>query len=250
MLTQVNRTTTLPPLRCKSRMAVMFIGTGILLAPIAPFGSVLLTSSALTAMRRSTCEPAKGTTLVVGRQARIYSLPGSKPLETERIFGCLVSTGHSRQLNALPKPRYVFGKGRGVSVDTDAFALHAPWAAYPENFYGLDTSVLAVTVKNLRTGSTTYCRVGGNRRPMRPGPSVTDIALGRNGHVAWIGKSKLELFPFTFTRRVGACASIASREIESSEIENGEGIDLHSLILHGSMLTWINSGVTHTAALR
>jgi hypothetical protein len=223
----------------------MFIGTGTLLAVIVPFASVLLISSAPAAARGATCGSGKGTILAAGRQVRVYSLPGSKPPETERIFGCLIATGRSWQLNAVAMPPDV-RQGRSVSVDTETLSLHAPSVAYPETFLGLDTSVLAVTVKDLRTGEVSYCRVGFRIAPVRS-PLVTAIALKPGGSLAWMGESRLpqESGRASLSPEVGICDSTGSRILDS-----GQGIKLHSLALHGSRLTWTDSGVTHTAELR
>src|SRR6478672_10106614 len=68
----------------------------------------------------------KGQTLLEGRKARIYSLPGAEPPYTERIFACLVWTGGISQLNHWPK-RAPFCCGRWPHIDTEVLALHAPW---------------------------------------------------------------------------------------------------------------------------
>jgi hypothetical protein len=184
----------------------------------------------------------KGQTLLEGGRERIYSVPGSKPPGTERIFGCLVWKGGISifQLNRWPK-HAPYCCGRWTTVDTEALAIRAPWVAYAESFSGIDTSALTVAAMDLRQGETSYCLVGGRRAPRR-GPTVTGIALRRNGHRAWIGESGLS------TPEIGVCAS-TEREVKGEVIASGDGIDLQSLALHDSTLTWTDSGNRQSATL-
>jgi hypothetical protein len=71
---------------------------------------------------------------------------------------------------------------------------------------------------------------------------VTGIALGGNGHRAWIGESALS------TPEIGVCAS-TEREVKGEVIASGDGIDLESLALHDSTLTWTDSGNRQSATL-
>jgi hypothetical protein len=101
--------------------------------------------------------------------------------------------------------------------------------AFEAAFSGIDTSVIVAVVKNLRNGATSDCPVGYRGHPRNPGPKLTDLVLRRNGHVGWIGESWQCLPPSftpTYTRRVGACAMKAGREVESIELESGSGIAL------------------------
>ncbi|HVC06146.1 MAG TPA: hypothetical protein VND98_00975 [Solirubrobacterales bacterium] len=183
------------------------------------------------------CGPVKGDTILTDRDGRIYSLPGSEPPETDRIFACLVSGGVVRKLSPLGKSKF-----RPPMMGAP-FVLRAPWVAGLVSEHGRDTLRLAIGARDLRTGAFRSCEVGfgfngGNK------PSVAGIVLKRDGSVAWIGKSRV---PGTTQRapEVGVC----SVNGEEAVLDSGEGIDLHSLELHGSTLTWANSGVTHYAVL-
>jgi hypothetical protein len=177
------------------------------------------------------CGPARGTTLLAGRRGRIYTLPGSEPPRTERLYACLVATQRTWTLVSY--------------ADIEPVALNAPWVAYPESIRGRDTSRLKVAVKNLRTGATLYCQAGFRIAPASR-PHLTGIGLKRDASLAWIGESR----PPPSSGRgplvpvVGVCDSTGSRVLDS-----GEGIDLHSLKLHGSTLTWTDEGETRSATL-
>jgi hypothetical protein len=119
----------------------------------------------------------------------------------------------------------------------EPFVLHAPWVAGREVKRGRDTLRLAVRARNLRTGATISCPVGFGFNPGNK-PSLSGIVLKHDGSVAWIGKKGGS------TLAVGACDSTGERILDS-----GEGIDLESLKLHGSTVTWIYSGESRSAVL-
>jgi hypothetical protein len=207
--------------------------------------------------RRLTCGPATGKTLVAGRQARIYSLPGPEPPETEHIIGCLVATGQSQILNSAVRAKTAPVRGRRPSVETEAISLHAPWVAYAESFHGIDTGQLLVTALNLRSGAAAYCPVGGWQAPHRR-VSVTGVALKRNGSVAWIGAGSAhepdgrEAEPISGSLVYGPLEPeiVACDTTGEHVLDSGEGIDLNSLALRSSILTWTNAGATRSAWLR
>lgn len=126
-----------------------------------------------------------------------------------------------------------------------AISIAAPRVSYAETFYGVDTSVLAVVVKDLSKGTAAYCRVAFTEAPA-PRPAVTKIALSATWSVGWIGRSRTmqQSGRSPLTPTVGVCDSAGSRVIES-----GNGLDLHSLALHGTQLTWLNGGQQHSTRL-
>ena len=70
--------------------------------------------------------------------------------------------------------------------------------------------------------------------------------LKPDGSLAWVGSTKQTLGGRRgpLTPEVGACDSTGEHLLDSSA-----GIDLQSLALHGSTLTWTDSGETHSAIL-
>jgi hypothetical protein len=123
---------------------------------------------------------------------------------------------------------------------------------------------LAIVAKNLLTGGARLWAVGGRRGSPKNAPSVTDLALKRNGSVAWIAIQRVALpvqpvyippgttlppiYPprrWSYERRVVA----GNRTGEQVVLDSGESIDLHSLRLHGSTLSWTDFGETRMAQL-
>ena len=196
------------------------------------------------ARRSQSCGPAKAATLLAEPKARIYGAGGPNPLEPgrpERIYGCLVSTGHSIKLSPLPRT-----SRWGAPVMYGPFALDAPWAAGAVGQQtGRDSRENSISTRNLRSGQRKSCYVGGGHSPRASG-GVTSIVLKRNGSFAWSGHSRIgevtggELPP----PKVVACESTGQHVLDS-----GPGIDLHSLKLHGSKLTWTDAGEARSAVL-
>jgi hypothetical protein len=148
-------------------------------------------------------------------------------------------------------------------VDTKTLAIDAPWVAYAKTFSGTDTQKLSVVATNLRTNARNNCKVGGRRLPEK-GPSISDMALKRDGSVAWIGTRRVTnpppspiysppgtpappvapFIPWSYKKQVVACDRTGEQVLDS-----GVGIGLHSLNLHGSTLSWTAFGETRTARL-
>ncbi len=186
--------------------------------------------------RSHTCGPANGETLLAEPKARIYGAGGLNPLEPgrpERVYGCLVSTGRSIKLSPLPRT-----SRWGAPVMYGPFALDAPWAAGGVGQQtGRDSRENSISARNLRSGQRKSCYVGNGHSPRASG-GVRSIVLKRNGSFAWSGHSRIgevtggELPP----PKVVACDSTGEHVLDS-----GPGIDLHSLKLQGSRLTWIDA---------
>ncbi len=212
------------------------MSAGIVLAAAVSLGAFPLGSLAAPTGGSSSCGPTKGKSLVADRQARIYSLPGP-PTEIQRIFGCLVSTGRSRKLSPI-----LLGRRDSESMSAP-FVLQAPWIAGAGwRLRGVDGVTLTARAVNLRTGVSKDCFVGA--RPGTVGRLIS-IVLKRNGSLGWAGNGQfgppVRKPP---VHEVVVCDSEGERLLDS-----GAGINLHSLALHGSTLTWTNAGVTRTAVL-
>jgi hypothetical protein len=180
------------------------------------------------------CGPRKAASILARGGIRVYALPAHAGEHSERLFGCLGGATRSYRLNATPR-RPVFGEDRSVSVGTKTITVNAPRIAYTEVFYGRDTSVLAIAVRDLSRGTVAYCKAAFTEAPASV-PVIKKIALSSTWSVGWIGRSRP---PHESGR-----SPLSPRVIES-----GEGIDLNSLGLHGVRLTWLNAGTQHSIQL-
>jgi hypothetical protein len=199
----------------------------------AAVATVLLSSAGATAGQSRRCGSGEGTTLVAGRRARIFSLPSPSPTfpHARVVFGCLVSTGHTVRLGNWYGP----------------LTLKVPWAAGLVTFHhGRDSRSHEVIARNLSSGERRSCRAGAGHSPRTAG-DVISVALKRNGSLAWAGHAQFGVEPLDqpTTPEIVACDSQGERLLES-----GASIELRSLAVRGSTLTWTNAGVVHSALLR
>jgi hypothetical protein len=195
--------------------------------------------------RVRSCGPASDSTLLADETARIYEPPGSRTQVGEPIvYGCLVSNGKSIKLSPLPR-----ASGWRAPRMFGPFALDGPWAAgLAIQAKGRDTRRNSVVARNLRSGEMKSCLVGTGHHSPRSIGSVTSIALKQNGSFAWAGQARIgqsaetgRQFP---PREVVACDSDGEQLLDS-----GLGVDLHSLSLQGSTLTWTDGGETRSATI-
>jgi hypothetical protein len=132
------------------------------------------------------------------------------------------------------------------AVNTKTLILRSPWVGFVATTSGIDTSTTTVVARNLQTDALVYCGAGGARAP-EPAPSVTSLALTRNGGLAWIGTSNLNPSGIDgpLVSRVAECGANGALKT----LDEGEGIDLRSLELHGFVLRWTDGGQVRTATL-
>lgn len=172
---------------------------------------------------------------------RVYSFatdaePVFPPLN-EEVFGCLAGVGRFWRLDIKP------GSSVGRNFDTRSIDLHAPWAAYALDRYFVDTSIHWAMARNLRTGELTRCEVSGDLEWATG--ALPELRVKTNGVVAFTAEEADPLqSPYGFGREVGFCAGD-----ELTVLDQGMGIEPHSLSLHGSWLTWSSSGEARSALL-
>jgi hypothetical protein len=229
---------------------VLIAGTAICLGAVASFAAASKVAPK--------CGPSGGTTLIEGRRARVYSLPGGgEPAWTTRIYGCLSLRGsHDWQLS----PRDTRHSPRLL---TKTILLNAPWSGGVMRSAGGDSYSLSVRARNLRTGFSNECEAGAGRFPRSVGnASVAKAVLSPSGTLAWSGYgvireyegpvSGVQYFPSSTPYFVRAesgdeivVCSAGSREV----LDSGEKLDLASIRLRGSTLTWTNAGQPKKAQL-
>jgi hypothetical protein len=187
------------------------------------------------------CKSAKGKTLLTGPSGRIYAPPQkpvSMPGETI-INACLNSMAHPVRLSPRSTERTETEKAH-YEYTTGPFQLQGPWVAgVGHTRHGIDTSQVAIKAVNLKTGAVKQCTGWANVG--HPGGKVTAIALKSNGSTAW---AMVPGFRPPHVNTVAACESEGRRVLDE-----GEGIDLESLALNGSTVTWTDSGEMRSATL-
>jgi hypothetical protein len=224
----------------KTRTALLtsLLATG--LALFMAVGTAMAQRVALGQARQeaAVCGPT-GETLSVGARARVYRL--ERPRVRSVVLGCV--KGHKPQ--RLDRPRQADTPWEGATqpwIDSELIALDAPWVAYVENFVNVDVGDKEVGVLNLRSGARWHCPIGPWSTIAETGFETTGIVVTQKGSAGWIGEER------TLQKRrreVHACEG-ARRQI----LDEGPGIGLHSLRLHGITLSWTDAGAPRSAQLR
>jgi hypothetical protein len=199
--------------------------------------TVVLASTCLAPAAPSShyvCGPASGISVIEGRRARVYSLQPPDAAVSERILGCLRSGGRPRQLSP-------HGAQNWLLVETAV--LHAPWAGGIMRRSGVDTHHFHARATNLRTGATVECEAGGGRSGPGGGTGtvIKKVLLAASGALVWSSDVRSRGTGES-GRQVLACTAEGVLVLAASE-----GIDLASPQVHGSTVTWTDSGNRRTA---
>lgn len=212
---------------------------------VAVFTTAALPSPTTASVGSSRCQPRPSTTLVTGRLGRVYSVPLAGPArkrapEGARVYGCLFAAGRPVLLGRT------FAFLDHARVETDAFALHAPRVAYAETFMGVDFNRVHLVVRDLRTGKVEQEQDAAPKTPLVESfTSVADIELTGTGAVAWSSEKTSMV-----DRRHPAREVAATDSSGLTVLDEGEGIDVHSLTLPRSKLSWLDGGVPRSVFLR
>ena len=193
-------------------------------------------SAARERVSPSQCNPAGSLAIATLEGMTVIWLPREKG---SVIYGCLLPGGQIQPLGrGGTDPRIELSP---FSLDLRTLVGNPPWVAYVKFFLvGVDTLHSYVVAKNLRTGAVKRCRVG--HRENGYGPEPVAFVLKANGSIAWTRENPEALIDHQ--RAMGACDSVGQAILDA-----GETLDVHSLALRGSLLTWSNGGVARSARL-
>jgi hypothetical protein len=174
-------------------------------------------------------------TLAANSQVRVYrGVAPSGHGGTAPVLSCLKSSGKSRRLGPLQR------LGKSASV-RGPFALKATWTgAVEERKAGTNSAKVFVISQDARTGKTRRCLVGSGDRPGRF-PAVRHLFIDKTGALAW---GAFTASPTGQAPEIGVCDSQGNRILDS-----GAGVEIDSLELRGSVLSWVNAGGPRSAVL-
>lgn len=179
--------------------------------------------------RAAECGPAAAKTLAASSRARVYSQGGS-------VYGCIAGARRSRRLGSA-----------GLCIGTTRIspvAVVGELAAYGAESCGVDTGSTLVQLRRLSDGRTLFSTSATTASPGAESyQQVGSIVVRRSRALAWIvGTSSLATH-----RQV---KQVLEREGSGSRVlATGAGIELGSLRLRGSQLSWRDNGAEHTARL-
>jgi hypothetical protein len=200
------------------------------IAAILLITPTLLQASASSRRAAASCGPSAARTLASGARLRVYTLGG--PTSTQAVNACLKPLGPPRRLGpARPNGKFFASSMPGP------FGLAAPWAGgYEVRTTGQDGFLIFASARNLRTQHWHRCFVNGADRPLS---SPHELLMTQNGNMAWA-----TTVPGSSDKAVGVCDG-AGRRI----VARGTNIEVDSLRLRGSILSWTESGVSRSAEL-
>ena len=184
------------------------------------------------------CHSQRAKTLLEGSTGRVfeqYDISGGNTF-FPHLYACL------------------FGNKRyhlGVNWDDmrlDVFRLAGPFVGYSEIGCAIVGCFSAIRVRDLRDGKTFHYGTALCDKPPDSSTAQTnqvpDLELKDNGSVAWtIAVNRSPYVP-------GYLEVCAADTTGRRQLDVGNGIDLNSLTLSGSTLTWVKDGVARSATLQ
>jgi hypothetical protein len=124
-------------------------------------------------------------------------------------------------------------------------AVAGDLAAYGLTKFGIDTVRATVVVRRLTDGTEVKELSATRAVGAEAFESIGSVVVMANGAVAWIGSEHSIAAGRRTAIEVHAAGADGDRVLAS-----GPRIDLASLRLHGSQLSWVDSGTTRHATLR
>ena len=185
-------------------------------------------SLAATSRTKVPCGPPGDKTLAADPVARVYQV-GSK------VYGCAAGSKRTYQLGA--GSRSFRGSGDGP------YALAGRVVAYGESFQGVDTRTASVVVLRLSNGKQLHSDPATSHNLVESVQSVKRLVLKADGAVAWSA---------TDTSIIGRGTELEVNKHDGrgySLLDSGARVDVNSLRLHGSRLSWRDGTSTRTSTL-
>lgn len=203
---------------------------GVAAWALMAYGYSEAASSSLAWAASAGCGPTAGDrTLAASPEARVYSLGGS-------VYGCTSGSGRRYRLGAASLCN---GSARVGPV-----AVAAKLAAYALQRCGVDTSTALVEVRRLSDGQERFSHAASS---LMLGPesfeSVGSIVIAPTGRLAWIA-SESSIVTHRHAGQVVEASGSAVRVLQT-----GSAIEVGSLRLRGSKLTWRAGGSERSAKL-
>jgi hypothetical protein len=191
-------------------------------------GRVTLTPERVAPLRVSNCRTHEAPDLLLTAQGRVFSHRTwlGRDGWGSVVHACLFSVN---------KP-FELGQDEDDDNDLDRFRLVEPYVAYEHSECGMGC-FYSLHVQDLRDGAVRHLP----REPQGTFGQVTDMVLRESGSVAWIARPA-QYFGLR-EPAVWADDGQVSRLLDSGNIE------LESLELNGSTLTWVKDGASQSATL-
>jgi hypothetical protein len=187
---------------------------------------------AVAAANGGGCEPRGSRTIVRSRSARVYRL-------RQNVYGCLLSRG-------VPVLLTETGEFDEVRLAAPRPRLFGRFVAYAYVWDGGVAGGAGVAAADLRSGRIHGVETDPSEE--EPDFSVTDLVVTRGGTLVWIWRAEFpgEAADRLEVRRLGP----RERRRLGSRLDAGPELDLDSLEVRGSAVSWVNAGERRSATLR
>lgn len=205
-------------------------GVGIVAAVVALSLSV---APGAAADKSRPCGPTGSSTLAGNSQVRVYrqSVKG----RAQVVFGCIRGSKKTSRIGPIVKA------GQKAAM-RGPIALNGKWVgAVEERPDGGSGRKIFVASRKIGTGKSRRCLIGSGD-PQGKAPAVRVVLIGDAGALAW---GAITPTPDGRAPIIGACDSHGNRVLDS-----GAGVELNSMSLSNSTLTWTDAGGTRSERLR
>jgi hypothetical protein len=198
-------------------------GTSILIPILA-----LLSMPGL-ARAAAACPPRGATTIARDRTVRVYRSGRERPA------ACLL--GHSGHVT-LPT-------GGSLHSSDSSFELAGPIVGYIQTQFGVDSGSSQLIVLDVAKRRLLRSIDGGSYvdAGLILSEGIASFVLDAHGAIAWISTRSEHRQPATLA------VHAAARTGAPAKLDEGPGIDPHSLRLSHGILSWSDGGVRHSAAM-
>jgi len=201
-----------------------WIATGIALA--------LWAAPSAATSKPQTCGPSNAATIAGNSQVRVYRQAGKGTASI--VFGCVRGSRKTSRIGPIPPA------GRKAVVH-GPITVNGKWvAAVEERPDGATGWRVYVTSRNAGTSKGRHCLIGSGDSKSKA-PAVRVVLMNANGGLAW---AAITPTPNGRAPIIGACDSQGNRVLDS-----GAGVEIKTLELHGSTVSWENAGGPRTARL-
>lgn len=185
--------------------------------------------------KAAACIPKGAKTLAASSRVRVYrdAAPGPSQGRAAPFYGCLKSSGKSSRIGPV--------KRGGNASMSGPFGFRSTWAGAIESLQIGDTTWIYAAARNIQSDYGRRCLVGSADQAGQL-PAVRVLLIDDNTEaLAW---AAITPSPTGHAPLIGACDTRGTRVLDS-----GAGVEIKTLELHGSTLSWGNAGGPQTAQL-
>jgi hypothetical protein len=207
--------------------------------PLLLFAALMIISaspSAAAGPSKAMCSPKGTKTLAASSRVRIYrGAPEPSHGQAAPFYGCLKSSGKSGRIGPVKR-------GEGNASMSGPFGFNSTSAGAIESRQSGDTTWVYAVARNIQADYGKRCLVGSTDQAGQL-PTVRILLIHNSAEaLVW---AAITPSPTGRAPLIGACDTQGTRVLDS-----GAGVEIKTLELRGSTVTWVNAGGPRSAQLR